>query len=134
DADPRRKTDLIAIRFIARNPDVAARREPALQPLGDPLDVQRLRAVESERLRALARLELERHHAHSHEGRPVDPLVALGDDRLHPGEGGPPRPPTGPRPRPGPPPPPRSRGEPPRPGTSWRRRRSRASPRPESAS
>src|SRR5690606_4718026 len=46
------------------------------------LDVEGLPAGEAEHVWVLAVEELQRQHAHAHEVRPVDALVAPGDDRL----------------------------------------------------
>src|SRR5690606_6119998 len=49
----------------------------------DTLDLVELAAREPQRLRALARLELERQHPHAHQVGAVDPLEALRQHRAH---------------------------------------------------
>src|SRR5690606_20323724 len=49
----------------------------------DTLDLVELTAREPQRLRALARLELERQHPHAHQVGAVDPLEALRQHRAH---------------------------------------------------
>ena len=53
------------------------------QALGHAGDVERLLASQPERGGVLARLELQRKHAHPHQVTAVDALEALGDDRPH---------------------------------------------------
>src|SRR5712692_11894942 len=49
----------------------------------DAPDREPLTTSQTERLRVLARSELERQYAHAHQVRPMDALEALGDHRAH---------------------------------------------------
>ena len=54
------------------------------EPVGQTQDRERLATGQAQRRGVLARLELERQHAHPDQVGPVDPLVRLGDDGLTP--------------------------------------------------
>src|SRR5690606_32118062 len=62
--------------------DLHGLRGDALVELLKTLDRHDLGAVQAERLPALTRRELQRNDAHADEVGAVDPLEALGDDRL----------------------------------------------------